>query len=87
VHGVGSARARLRSLTTESFTLHVEHPGTFRVLVRSSPFWELSGGRGCVGGHGKWTTVRIPDPGRARVEVSFSVASAWRSASGEPDTC
>ena len=87
VRGLDGASARLRSLSTDSFTLDVERPGTFRVLVRSSPFWEIAGDHGCVGRHGKWTTVRVPDTGPARVEVSFSMASAWRSASGEPDTC
>lgn len=87
VRGLDGAQARLGSLRTDSFTLHVERPGTFRVLVRSSPFWELSGSRGCVGGYGKWTAVRVPEPGTARVGVSFSMASAWRSASGAPDTC
>jgi hypothetical protein len=87
VQGLAGARADLVAMTTDSFTLAVERPGTFRVLVRSSPFWELSGSRGCVGGHGKWTVVRVPQPGTARVEVSFSMASAWRSASGANDTC
>jgi hypothetical protein len=87
VQGLAQARADLVAMTTDSFTLAVERPGTFRVLVRSSPFWELSGQQGCVGRDGKWTTVRVPEPGRTQVEVSFSMASAWRSASGEPDTC
>jgi hypothetical protein len=87
VRGIDGARAELISVTTDSFTLEVERPGTFRVLVRSSPFWEIAGDHGCVGRHGKWTTVRVPDTGPARVGVSFSMASAWRSASGEPDTC
>ena len=72
VRGLDGARARLGSINTTSFTLDVAHPGTFRVLVRSSPFWELSGGRGCVGEHGKWTTVRAPDPG------AFASGSASR---------
>jgi hypothetical protein len=87
VRGIDGARAELISMTTDSFTLEVERPGTFRVLVRSSPFWEIAGDRGCVGRHGRWTTVRVPDTGPSRVGVSFSMASAWRSASGEPDTC
>ena len=87
VRGIDGASATLGSLNTTSFTLDVERPGSFRVLVRSSPFWELSGGRGCVGEHGRWTTVRAPDRGRVRVGVSFSLPSAWRSASGEADTC
>jgi hypothetical protein len=87
VRGLDGARGELLSMTTDSFTLEVERPGTFRVLVRSSPFWEIGGDHGCVGRHGKWTTVRVPDTGPARVEVSFSMASAWRSASGSPDTC
>jgi hypothetical protein len=88
VQGLDGARGELVSLTPDSFTLRIERPGMFRVLVRGSPFWELAHrGHGCVGRQGKWTTVRLPDPGTARVEVSFSMASAWRSASSEPDAC
>jgi hypothetical protein len=88
VRGMYGARAKLVSLTTDSFTLQVQSAGTFKVLVRGSPFWEMPRRHdGCVGKHGKWTTVRTYRPGRVRVEVSFSVASAWRSAAGQPDTC
>jgi hypothetical protein len=88
VKAFDGARGELVALTADSFTLRIERPGRFRVLVRGSPFWELAHrGHGCVGRQGKWTTVRLPDPGIARVEVSFSMASAWRSASREPDAC
>jgi hypothetical protein len=88
VQGLDGARGELLSLTADSFTVRVERPGRFRVLVRGSPFWEIAHRRdGCVGGQGKWTTVRVPDPGTTRVEVSFSMAGAWRSASGQADTC
>jgi hypothetical protein len=88
VHGIYGARAKLASMTTDSFTLQVERPGAFRVLVRGSPFWEMARRHdGCVGNYGKWTLVRTYRPGRVRVEVSFSMASAWRSAARQPDTC
>jgi hypothetical protein len=84
----GEGAAKVVSLSTDSVTLHVESPGTFKVLVRSSPFWELAHRNdGCVGKQGKWTMVRTYRPGRVHVEVSFSMASAWRSAAGQPDTC
>jgi hypothetical protein len=88
VHGIYGARAKLVSMTTDSFTLQVERPGAFKVLVRGSPFWEMARRHdGCVGNYGKWTLVRTYRPGRVRVEVSFSMASAWRSAARQPDTC
>ena len=88
VHGIYGARAKLASMTTDSFTLQVGRPGAFKVLVRGSPFWEMARRHdGCVGNYGKWTLVRTYRPGRVRVEVSFSMASAWRSAARQPDTC
>jgi hypothetical protein len=88
VHGIYGARAELVSMTTDSFTLRVERPGALRVLVRGSPYWEMAQRHdGCVGKYGKWTMVRTYRPGRVRVEVSFSLPSAWRSAAGQPDTC
>ena len=41
--------ARLLSLKPGSFTLRVDDPGTFTVLARPSPFWELTRGDGCIG--------------------------------------
>jgi hypothetical protein len=84
----GEGAAKVVSLSTDSFTLRVQSPGTFKVLVRSSPFWELAHRNdGCVGKRGKWTIVRTYRSGRVPVEMSFSMASAWRSAAGQADTC
>jgi hypothetical protein len=79
--------ARLLSLKPESFTLRVERPGTFTVLARPSPYWEINRGRGCIGERGRWTTVSVRHPGTVRAEVSFSMGGALRSAARSNETC
>jgi hypothetical protein len=79
--------ARLLSLKPESFTLDVERPGTFTVLARPSPYWEINPGKGCIGERGRWTTVRAMRPGTVRAEVAFSMGGALRSAARSQQTC
>jgi hypothetical protein len=79
--------ARLLSLKPQSFTLRVERPGTFTVLARPSPYWEINRGRGCVGERGRWTTVSVRRPATVRAEVSFSMDGALRSAARSNETC
>ena len=45
---------------------------TFTVLARSSPYWEISRGSGCVGERSGWTTLRVRRPGTIRAEIGFS---------------
>ncbi len=79
--------ATLRSLRPESFTMLVERPGTFTVLARSSPYWQISRGSGCIGERSGWTTLRVRRPGTVRAEIGFSVGGALRSAARSNSTC
>jgi hypothetical protein len=78
---------RLLSLKPDSFTMRVTRPGTFTVLARPSPYWEVSRGTGCIGQHGRWTTVNVPRPGIVRAEIGFSMGGALRSAARSNQTC
>jgi hypothetical protein len=87
VQDLGYGEARLVSMRPEWFSLRVGEPGRFKVLVRGSPFWELTRGEGCVGLQGRWASVRADEPGLVRVGMDFSVGDAWRAAAGSSDTC
>ena len=75
------------SLNAESMTLDVTQPGAFRVLLRSSPYWEIVEGAGCVGSNGAWTTVRADQPGILRLENRFSLRAAWNSLTRDDRKC
>lgn len=79
--------AKLESLKPESFTLRVDRPGTFTVLARPSPYWELARGKGCIGERGGWTTITTPRRGVVRADVGFSVGGALRSAARTEPSC
>jgi hypothetical protein len=68
----GNARMTLGSLNGQSFTIHVQRPGSAAVKVQWSQYWKASGG--CVERDGEWTRVIAWRPGRLRVGMSFSPA-------------
>jgi hypothetical protein len=80
-------RARIVDLEPDSVTLDVTAPGTFTVLVRSSPFWHVAEGEGCVGGEGDWTGVRAERAGPLQIENSFSLGRAWDSLIRDVSSC
>ncbi len=85
--GRDGARARLVRLEPEAFTLRVSRPGRFVVRVRSTPFWKLTTGTGCVGKSGRWALVRADRRGLLRVSIKFSLARAGRAAAGWRGAC
>jgi hypothetical protein len=87
VEGLAGRRAELIALDPQSFTLEVRSPGSFRVLVRSSPYWEIAAGSGCVAEDPPWTEVRADRPGTLRVEARFSLAAASRALRGVERSC
>jgi hypothetical protein len=66
----GNARMTLGALNAQSFTIHVQRPGSAAVKVQWSQYWKASGG--CVERDGEWTRVIARRPGRLRVGMSFS---------------
>jgi hypothetical protein len=87
VEGRDGARGRLVRLEPEAFTLRVNRPGRFVVRVRSTPYWKVTTGVGCVGKSGRWALVRADRRGLVRVSIRFSLARAGRAAAGWRGAC
>lgn len=85
--GLAGAGAEVSALEPESFTLDVPRPGRVEVRVRSSPYWRVTEGDGCVGAAGAWTLVRADRPGRIRISMRFSAGAAWDAAFGRERGC
>jgi hypothetical protein len=81
------ARGRLVSLGPQSFSLRARTKGRFTVRVRSSPFWRLTAGHGCVGREGHWTMVRVDRPGTVQASIRFSLGRAFGSSADGGRRC
>jgi hypothetical protein len=67
--------AHLDALGATSFSLTFPRAGRVRVLVRFTPYWAITAGRGCVGpAAGGWTAVSAPGPGRISVGIRFAIS-------------
>ncbi len=71
---VASGAGQLVFMGPNSLTVAVAHPGLVRLRVRWSPYWRLSGVRGCVAPDRQFTQLRARAGGTARVWVSFALA-------------
>ncbi len=71
--GIASGAGHLLAMGPNSLTLSVEHPGLIRLRVRWSPYWRLSGVRGCVAPHGQFTQVQAGARGTAKLGISFAL--------------
>jgi hypothetical protein len=69
---VATGAGRVVSIAPSAVGLVVTRPGSIYVRVRWSPYWELSGIRGCVAPAGEFTRIRADAPGRARLSMSFA---------------
>ncbi|HEY5317877.1 MAG TPA: hypothetical protein VIJ20_07845, partial [Solirubrobacteraceae bacterium] len=65
--------AALRALGPDSLTIAARAPGTFFVHVRFTPYWALSGGRGCVAPDGDFTRVTLRRAGVVRLVIRFAL--------------
>jgi len=66
--------AQMTALAGQGFTLRVPRAGSYRVALRFSPYWAVSGGDGCVQeAPGGWTLVRAPGPERLVASIEFSL--------------
>jgi hypothetical protein len=63
-----------------SLELAIAHPGSVHVRVRWSPYWQLSGVRGCVAPSGQFTLIEARGSGSARLGMAFSLARVGSSA-------
>jgi len=65
--------ARLTGFTTDGFTVASPQAGTFRVRIRSTPYWTVKAGVGCVNStRTGWTRVTLKRPGFLEVVADFS---------------
>ena len=71
---IASGAGRLVSMGPDSLTVAAAHPGLVRLRVRWSPYWQLSGIRGCVMPDGAFTQMRLRSSGDARLEIGFAVS-------------
>ncbi len=66
--------ARATALGPNSVTLAVRRPGSYRLRVRFTPYWRLTGISGCVGrAADDFTTVSLRATGRARLVIDFAL--------------
>ena len=74
----------LASLGPDSFALRASSAGTFKLRLRFTRYWTVTGGSGCVRrAPGGWTLVRVAAPGTVLVAARFSLARAL----GEGGSC
>ena len=71
---IATGAGRLVSMGPNSLELAIAHPGSVHVRVRWSPYWQLSGVRGCVAPSGQFTLIEARGSGRARLGMAFSLA-------------
>ncbi|MGK2956498.1 MAG: hypothetical protein ACSLFI_12620 [Solirubrobacterales bacterium] len=65
--------ARLTAFTTDGFTVRSGKAGTFTVRIRSTPYWTVKAGQGCVDStENGWTEVFLRRPGSLEVGADFS---------------
>ncbi len=64
--------ARLTAIGPTRIRLAVRTPGRIYLRVRWSPYWKLSGVRGCVEPAGPFTAITARGSGRAELGMSFS---------------
>jgi len=75
-----SRPARLTELDTDGFTVAAPIAGSFEVRIRSTPYWRVKGGFGCVEpGQGDWTRVTLDRPGPLKVAADFSPGARFGS--------
>lgn len=71
---LATGAGRALTMGPDSLTLMVARPGRVVVRVRWTPYWRLSGVRGCVAPDGAFTAIDASGRGRARLWISFAPA-------------
>ena len=65
--------AVLQRLGSDSLTMRVRRPMTFKVRLHFTPYWKLSEGSGCVAPDGEWTQITARRAGELKLVPSFSL--------------
>jgi hypothetical protein len=71
---IASGAGRVVSIAPSAIRLAVARSGSIYLRVRWSPYWRLSGVRGCVLPAGRFTRINTSAAGAARLSMSFSLA-------------
>ena len=72
--------ARLTALDTDGFTVTSPEAGSYLVRIRSTPYWRIEEGFGCVEpGRGDWTRVILDRPGSLKVSTDFRPGARFGS--------
>lgn len=64
--------ARVLAAGPESLVVAAPRPGTVRLRVRWSPYWNVAHGDACVAPDGDWTRLRVRRAGTVRLTMRFS---------------
>jgi hypothetical protein len=71
-----SGPGTLTSLSSDTFTLRANRPGSFVMRTHYTRYWTVTQGDGCVAtGPGGWTRVRARVPGALTVKARFSLSA------------
>ena len=70
---IASGAATLTGLGPDWLTLRARSPGTVRLHVRFTPYWELVRGSGCVAPDGRWTRLTLRRAGPVKLVTRFSL--------------
>jgi hypothetical protein len=82
----GPGRPTVTALTQTRVELLLHRPGTYRLAVRWSPYWESS--RGCLArGHDSMLRIRTTRPGPVRLRFGVDADGALAALSGDTKSC
>ena len=70
---LGEGAASVTALGANSVTLRAQHAGSALVRVRFTPYWRLTGVRGCVAKDGDFTRVNLHSAGTAKLVITFAI--------------
>ena len=71
---IASGAGRVEAVGSSTLRLAITRAGAIHVRVRWSPYWQLSGVRGCVAPAGAFTLITTRGRGSAELRMSFSIA-------------
>jgi hypothetical protein len=65
--------ATLKAFGPDSLTIDAHRAGTLSIRVRFTPYWALSGAKGCVAPAGEYTRVTLRQSGTVRLVTRFAL--------------
>ena len=87
---IATPRSEIQVLTLRSdgMTLRARTPGTFRLSLRYTPYWRVTGGRACVAPAAPWgTELRVGRPGIIRIRFDVRARTIVGALLGDRGGC